>query len=399
MKMLTSQFQQVRVAQLFSASFLILSFVGCSGKDIRVYEVAKETVAGNSHQHTAPAVSDATSPRLTWALPAGWEEAPTGELRLASFKIKDENGKQADVSVITLSGTAGGDANNVNRWRGQVSLPPVYADELAKLAEKVDVGGSEGALFDLNGTAASGDATRILVTILHREDGVWFFKATGDETLLARQKPAFVAFLKSLKFGEPADSPAALPAGHPRVGEVASAFPQGHPPVAETTSALPQGHPPIGDGKPAAGLGTKSSPSRQWNVPTGWKEEMATQMLIAKFSVGDKSARAEITVSSFPGDVGGLLANVNRWRGQVGLLAIEATELAKAVKYLKVQSVNASLVELENPNGTSPSLIGVAMPSNGQTWFFKIIGEAKTVAREKDAFIKFVQSVKLPNAT
>jgi hypothetical protein len=47
--------------------------------------------------------------------------------------------------------------------------------------------------------------------------------------------------------------------------------------------------------------------------------------------------------------------------------------------------------------GTSTSLIGVVAPHNGQTWFFKMLGDPKTVAREKDAFVKFVRSVKLPN--
>ena len=352
-------------------------------------------------------------PRLTWIAPAGWEEAPKGELRLASFRINGENGKQADVSVIALSGTAGGDLNNVNRWRGQVGLPPVPADELPKLSEKVDVGGFEGELFDLNGTAASGDATRVLATIVHRDDAVWFFKVTGDDELVANQKPAFVEFLKSLKFGVSSDSRVELPAGHPPSSEAASALPQGHPPVTETTSALPQGHPPLAEATSdlpqdqasccgatvAPPSGTDSSPKPQWKVPANWKEETATQMLIAKFSVGEKAARAEITVSSFPGDVGGLLANVNRWRGQVGLSPLDASQLSKGIKNLKAQSESGSLVELENPDGKSPGLVGVSLPHNGRTWFFKMIGDAKTVAGEKDAFIKFVQTVKLPNAS
>src|SRR5688572_4528535 len=149
---------------------VVVGIVGCGRKDVRVYEVAKDSAPNAPHAAPPrPATAAEMLPRLTWIAPAEWKEAPKGELRLASFRINGENGAQADLSVIALSGTAGGDLSNVNRWRGQVGLPPVPADELPKLSEKVDVGGFDGELFDLNGTAASGDATRVLATILHRE--------------------------------------------------------------------------------------------------------------------------------------------------------------------------------------------------------------------------------------
>jgi hypothetical protein len=316
-------------------------------------------------------------------MPAGWEEAPRGEMRRASFKIAGENGKLADVSVIQLPGIAGGDINNVNRWRGQVGLSPVSENELAKLAEKVSVGGLDGTLFDLSGTAASGDTTRVLAAILHRKDAVWFLKMTGDDELGVKQKPAFIDFLKSLKFAAATEIQATLPTNLPPFGEAAP--------------TLPTGHPSIGAAMPAMAAATDNSPKPQWETPGTWKEEPTTQMLLAKFSVSDKDARADITVSSFPGDVGGLLANVNRWRRQVNLPAFGEAQLSSSTKNLKVQSENGTLVELENSDGKSPSLIGVSLPHNGQTWFFKMIGDAKVVAREKDAFIKFVQNVKLPN--
>ena len=59
-------------------------------------------------------------------------------------------------------------------------------------------------LYDLAGTApGSGDAERILGTILHGDDAVWFFKMTGAAALVEEQKPAFIAFLKSVDFEKP----------------------------------------------------------------------------------------------------------------------------------------------------------------------------------------------------
>jgi hypothetical protein len=138
-----------------------------------------------------------------------------------------------------------------------------------------------------------------------------------------------------------------------------------------------------------------------WTVPAGWTEEPASQMSLAKFSVGDQDARAQITVSAFPGDVGGLLANVNRWRGQVNLPPISETDLPNAVTQLETQAGKANLVDLAGTaamTGRKTRLICVVLPHAGQTWFFKIMGDEQVVAREKDAFRKFIQSARFPDA-
>jgi hypothetical protein len=373
--------------------FLVTALAGCGRDQIKVYRVAKEKTdapaAVASPQVENPPAMPEAQPRLTWTLPAGWEQVPPGEMRLASFKVKGQDGKQADVSVVPLPGMAGGDLNNVNRWRGQVDLPPVKQEELDALAEKVDAGGAEAVLYDQAGqNPGSDEKTRILATILRRDNTAWFFKMTGDSDLVARQKPAFIEFLKSLRFATGEAAPA-LPPSHPPIGGVAEAMPN-----------LPPSHPPIGgsiggstDALPAADAGAKPN----WTVPATWKEEPPTQMLIAKFIAADADAKAEITVSSFPGDVGGLLANVNRWRRQLGLPGIEEADLSKTVSEIEAQGGKATLVELDGADartGQKTKLVGVILPQVSQTWFYKMMGDEKVVAREKNALIQFVQSVK-----
>jgi hypothetical protein len=400
MKKLMSSWQWIRSGRVFPAVFLIFAFAGCDGNEVKVYKLAKDSSASKPQGDPAmPAMAAnemPAQPQLKWTLPEGWQEVAPGEMRVASFHIPGKDGKQADVSVIPLPGMAGGDLNNVNRWRGQVGLPPVKIEELAKLGEKVEAAGSEAILFDQGGTA-SGAKTRILATVLHREDAAWFFKMTGDDELVAEQKAAFIGFLKSLKFTKPftAQELMSVPASE-------TALPPDHPAIGGTvTPALPPDHPAIGGAMPGMQKPGESQSKAQWNVPPGWTEEPPTQMLLAKFSAGDPAARAEISVSSFPGDVGGLLANVNRWRRQVSLPAIDETQMTKAVQQLDVQSDKGTLLDVDGTDaksGQPARLIGVAVPHGGQTWFFKMIGDAKVVAREKDSFTKFVQSVKFPNA-
>ena len=150
-------------------------------------------------------------PQLQWTLPAGWTEVPPSEMRVASFKVSGQNGAEAEVSVVPLPGMAGGDAANVNRWRGQVGLPAATADELQKMAEAVQVGDQPAKLYDIAGqNSGGGNAKRILGVIQQRDGTTWFFKMTGDAGLVEQQKPEFVAFLKSLTFPAAAQ-PAELP--------------------------------------------------------------------------------------------------------------------------------------------------------------------------------------------
>lgn len=169
-------------------------------------------------------------PTLKWTTPAGWEEAPRGEMRAASFRVKGEGGKQADVGVVPLPGMGGGDLDNVNRWRSQVGLAPVATEDLPKLAQAVEVGGQAAQLYDLAGqNPGSGDKDRILAAVLRREGVAWFFRMTGDDELVAQQKPAFVEFLKSVSFAA-APAQTELPPSHPPIGGMGGMIPSSSKP-------------------------------------------------------------------------------------------------------------------------------------------------------------------------
>jgi hypothetical protein len=307
-------------------------------------------------------------------------------MRAASFRVARKDGKQADVSVIPLPGLAGSDLDNVNRWRGQVGLPGVSEAELAKLAQAVEVAGQAASLYEQAGTnAGSGDKSRILAAITRREGVAWFFKMTGDDGVVAAQKPAFIEFLKSVSF------PAGMGQAQP---------PPAHPAIDGGQAQLPPDHPPIGGSSMAAPAGTRApagAPKPTWAVPSGWKEVPGGQFLVAKFLLaGAASAQAAVNVSMSPGDGGGMLANLNRWRTQLGLGPVAEGDLAKAVQPLELPGGKASLADVtgkDAKSGQPARLLAVVVPRSGETWFYKLMGNPQLVQQEKDAFLKFVQSV------
>ena len=293
-------------------------------------------------------------------------------MRVAAFRIQGSNGKQADVGVIPLGGFMGHDLENVNRWRESVGLKPVAETDLAKLAEAVEIGGQSGQLYDQAGeNPGSGEKSRLLVAVLKREGVAWYFKMNGDDELVVQQKPAFVDFLKSVSF-----------------------------PAAVAPSVLPPSHPPIGGGLPTgqtAPADNSAEGKPTWQVPAGWQEVAAGQFLVAKFLVtGDANTKANINVSMAPGDGGGLLGNVNRWRGQLRLAPVPEDEIGKLISPVDTPSGKAMFIDMTgtDPNGQKARLIGAVVPQNNQTWFYKLMGSEPIVAREKDAFSKFVQTAK-----
>lgn len=360
---------------------------GCNRDQVKVYKLVKDNstqpVADQQPGGMSPGVGtgmempaqNTAAPKLTWTtLPKGWQEQTPGEMRVASFSITGENGKKADVSVIPLPGLAGGDFANLNRWRGQVGLQPVSEDDLGKLAEKIEVGDEPGKLFDLAGTdPSSGNPERILAVIQHRDGMAWFFKVSGDDKLVEQEKPSFVSFLKSVKFGAP--ETAGLPPGHPAVGAM------GMPEMAAQNSG-----PVSTEGQP------------DWKVPSDWKPMPSGPFLLAKFSVtADSGAQADVNVSTSAGDGGGLVPNVNRWRMQLGLGSLSADEVSKLVTPVDVVGGKAMFLDMTGTSaqsGQPARMIAAVLPQNGQTWFYKIMGDPKVVEAQKDAFTTFVKTVK-----
>ena len=69
----------------------------------------------------------------------------------------------------------------------------------------------------------------------------------------------------------------------------------------------------------------------------------------------------------------------------------------KLVTVIDVPGGQASLVDLSGTDartGQPTRLIGAIVPQSGQTWFYKLMGDAKVVESQKDAFTQFVQGVK-----
>jgi hypothetical protein len=179
------------VKRLFPLLVAALAASACKKDAIEVRRVPKEA---------APAVGLSEAPRpasgLKWSLPAGWKELPGNAMRAATFELPKGPGK-AEVTVVTLPGDVGGELANVNRWRGQLALPPVSEADLAAARTRLRCPAGEALVYDLLGTGEK--KTRMVAAMLQVSGTTWFFKLMGDEQAVAAAKPAFLTLLRGLK--------------------------------------------------------------------------------------------------------------------------------------------------------------------------------------------------------
>ena len=360
---------------------------GCHREEVPFYRVAKGDVdAADVAPAASSAAADSSSDsRVHWTVPAGWKTKPATQMRVGNFIAESPDGRVAEITVIPFPGQAGGEVDNVNRWRGQIKLPPVTAAEIT--SQTISIGGNQAKLYDMTSAEPippSQRKTRVIAASALVDGNSWFFKLTGDEDLASAQRPAFAQFLKSVAFGS---SPlaAAIPST-PAPPSASPVVPATATPTAPATSAT-------GNTAP-----TTASP--QWDLPKDWQPLPTNAMKVGNFSITEGDASAVVTVTTFPGDVGGSLANVNRWRGQIGLNPVAESDLGALLSPLDVDGGKAMLIDMTGQGqeaGKKVRLIAVSLRKGENSWFFKIIGDEPVVAKQRAGFIHFVQSTRLPN--
>jgi hypothetical protein len=143
----------------------------------------------------APSGPAPASAQIKWKTPDGWKEAPASAMRYASFTALGPNNQTADISVVTFPGEGGSDADNVNRWRGQIGLPPLESGAVAAAVTSLNAP---------NGTFSTMDITnadkRMLAAWTRRGGQSWFFKIVGPGGVVEQEKSRFVEFVRSVEF-------------------------------------------------------------------------------------------------------------------------------------------------------------------------------------------------------
>ncbi len=143
-------------------------------------------------EKAAPAAT-AGAADFEFTTPKGWSPGKQSSMRKASLAVVDGDAV-ADISVFAFPADANELLDNVNRWRGQVGLKEVSADELQKTSKKIEVGGHTGDYVEL-----VGEKDTIFGVMVKKGESAWFFKLQGPTALAGREKARFEEFVKSAR--------------------------------------------------------------------------------------------------------------------------------------------------------------------------------------------------------
>jgi len=327
--------------------------------------------AMNPHGTVPPQGANAdVASHVAWTTPPGWTEMPTTQMRVANFRPAGD--PKAECYLTLLGGDAGGLAANVNRWRAQLALPALDAAGIDALP-KVQFLGQDASLLEANGTwtgmngMESNPGWGLTGLLLVDPNGSAFLKMTGPAKVLADEREHFLELAKSFRPAQTTDAKTASPA-----------VPSGAPAKPPAGNAIP----------PEAANGASSKDSFAWTLPDGWRRAPDKPMRAVTFYAGPGET-LECYIAVFPGDTGGLLANVNRWRGQLDLPPLAEADIAK-LESIPMLGRKAVIVEGE---GKGSQLVGAACPGQDHSVFVKMSGPPELVKAQRTAFLAFCRSL------
>ncbi len=251
--------------------------------------------------------------KAEWTLPTNWQEKPVkpGEMRTATLVTPGES--PLEVTVTTLP--AGKDLtegllDNINRWRNQLDLPFIKAEDLPSRTETIKT-------------------DKFNITLLN---------------ITGKLKPN-------------------------------SGMPKAMPPLA--AAAEPKTEAPDDE-----------TADIQYDQPKEWIRVRPPTFTMAAFEVVDGKKRVRITLSIAGGS---RMANVNRWRGQLGLGPQTEEEINKSLQKFDVGKRTGQLVELK---GEEQTMLGLMIENGEQSVFVKLMGDPELAVTERKRFEAFAKSLK-----
>jgi len=364
----------------------VLALAGCgnSVNEGATAVVARASVVTTGHSATTPAASveerfglgpppmssddrvQQASAMLRWDLPAGWVERPPTSMRIANFLAAGD--AEAECYLTVLPGEAGGLGANVNRWLAQLAQPglsPAQLDALprAKLLDR------DAVLLEAEGTFTGMSATtskagqKLLGLLFVDPDGSAFLKLVGPGAIVTREREAFLALARSMR---PAGADGA------QAGTETALSSEPYDAAGTVLSSESNGATRV---ERAAGLVV--------HVPSNWERVPEKPPRALDLRVEDD---VECSITVLGGEGGGARANIDRWRGQLGLAPMTDDEFAQLdrVKMLGADALKVWLAGTAAHGGRA--ILGVLCVAPDRSVFVKLTGPGPRLAAHAALF-------------
>jgi hypothetical protein len=129
----------------------------------------------------------------------------------------------------------------------------------------------------------------------------------------------------------------------------------------------------------------------QWGVPDSWGVGDNDQFSKMAWQVSLDGDEGRITLSDLPG-AAGLIPQVTRWRGQIGIAPDPKVDPMDGAESIKLDGGTGTIVDLK---GEEETILGMLLPVKDKLWIFKFRGRNKLADAQRDSFRAFCKSVRI----
>jgi len=129
------------------------------------------------------------------------------------------------------------------------------------------------------------------------------------------------------------------------------------------------------------------------DIPESWTfDPEPRQMRLATFMIPSDDGDIEVAITRFGGDVGGELANVNRWRRQMGLGPVDETGLEDTLTRFEAAGFSGYETRIESDSAV---LLASAVyeQAEDRTWFVRVNTTPQSADRIEAEVFGFARSM------
>jgi len=145
--------------------------------------------------------------------------------------------------------------------------------------------------------------------------------------------------------------------------------------------------PPFPERAPAE----SADPEIEYDVPAGWQRVEPGVMSLASLTFEEDGEMLDLAVIRLAGTAGGLHANVNRFRAQVGLEPLTEEQIDRDIRPITVLGKVGQLYEAV---GEERTVVSVYIADNDATWFVRLKGPKGLAAGQRTEFEEFLGSLR-----
>ena len=132
-----------------------------------------------------------------------------------------------------------------------------------------------------------------------------------------------------------------------------------------------------------------------WEKPPLWLEVSGHTMRLASFSAPFKRGNADVSITSFAGESGGLTSNVNRWLNQIGLGKMTDSQI-NDLKLEKPGNLGTfSYFKLLNQSDIKVAILAAIYQTESRTVFLKLSATLDGAEELEAEFLEFCESIAL----